>query len=705
MVKKFLKIAGVKTQAEFYKKYPSEEAFFRAHPEARDLVNQKMAYGGMYAYNRGGSYPSYQGDIGSSTVTTVPPLRQQYDDDAAWQEALFNYAASQQQPSSFIGPMQDASSNVLSSSIPAEMFYSNIDAVPQLLPSYAEPVASQYKGVSIVDMLASKGKSDFKTRKEIAKALGIKGYKGTADQNLQMISLLNQNPDALNQVYTSTPSQTSSLVTPLSSDTSRQQASSVPSVVTPSTATTNNFSIQYPETFRYSSNKNDGFSMLLPGAAVVGAGAAGLYGLNKAAKASVSAAKNAAALTKASLTTDDIIKMAQKTGREAETWQLLKARGMSDFDIAKSLKGIKFKGSGSAGVPEEYIDILKGGLNKLTAAQELEIKNIENAKRLIQVYKDQGLARTPELLNKVSKLVPNPAKAATLLKGVGFPKTAVEAASKASKVEKTLGLGSRIAEGINAFGKLKYVEPLVNFYRGFVKEDGGESDYSGTYSGGVYYQEGGAYVPHYGDNAYGVLPKYGMGAMGVPPAMYGMGMKDGGQNNTLQKFVNAGYNLDYLAQGGPTYSKNTVYNHQGIVPAFDWLKEGGPTFSKHTGYPHQKYVPALDWLQEGGTPISADGAQQQGPDPQQVMQAVSQMLQQGIEPGQILQELVKTGVPQEMAQQIIQQIMQQMQGIQQQFQQAGPMMKSGGLVKGSVHDVSEKDVQDLINKGYKIQYL
>jgi hypothetical protein len=41
MVHKFLRIAGVKTKGEFYKKYPSEAAFFKAHPEAR-----KMAEGG-----------------------------------------------------------------------------------------------------------------------------------------------------------------------------------------------------------------------------------------------------------------------------------------------------------------------------------------------------------------------------------------------------------------------------------------------------------------------------------------------------------------------------------------------------------------------------------------------------------------------------------------------------------------------------------
>lgn len=42
MKKQFLKIAGVNSEAAFYKKYPTEEAFFAAHPEAR-----KMAMGGM----------------------------------------------------------------------------------------------------------------------------------------------------------------------------------------------------------------------------------------------------------------------------------------------------------------------------------------------------------------------------------------------------------------------------------------------------------------------------------------------------------------------------------------------------------------------------------------------------------------------------------------------------------------------------------
>ena len=42
MKKEFLKIAGVKSEKDFYKKYPTEEAFFKAHPEALKM----MAKGG-----------------------------------------------------------------------------------------------------------------------------------------------------------------------------------------------------------------------------------------------------------------------------------------------------------------------------------------------------------------------------------------------------------------------------------------------------------------------------------------------------------------------------------------------------------------------------------------------------------------------------------------------------------------------------------
>jgi hypothetical protein len=40
MKAKFLKIAGVKNEEQFYKKYPTEAAFFKAHPDAKKQIKK-----------------------------------------------------------------------------------------------------------------------------------------------------------------------------------------------------------------------------------------------------------------------------------------------------------------------------------------------------------------------------------------------------------------------------------------------------------------------------------------------------------------------------------------------------------------------------------------------------------------------------------------------------------------------------------------
>jgi len=48
MKSKFLKIAGVKSDKAFYKKYPTEAAFFKAHPEAKESI-KKAQWGDLLA--------------------------------------------------------------------------------------------------------------------------------------------------------------------------------------------------------------------------------------------------------------------------------------------------------------------------------------------------------------------------------------------------------------------------------------------------------------------------------------------------------------------------------------------------------------------------------------------------------------------------------------------------------------------------------
>ena len=69
---------------------------------------------------------------------------------------------------------------------------------PQIPVGYTpQPAAPQYSGVSIVDYLnqnPSAGRSDYASRKQLAEQLGIKGYRGTAQQNLQMLAMLQGKP-------------------------------------------------------------------------------------------------------------------------------------------------------------------------------------------------------------------------------------------------------------------------------------------------------------------------------------------------------------------------------------------------------------------------------------------------------------------------------------------------------------------------------
>jgi len=75
MIKKFLKIAGVKNEQEFYKKYPTEAAFFKAHPNAKDLKKHKK--GGelkkldqLTRFQDGG-----ESEIGSYMETLTPDVQ------------------------------------------------------------------------------------------------------------------------------------------------------------------------------------------------------------------------------------------------------------------------------------------------------------------------------------------------------------------------------------------------------------------------------------------------------------------------------------------------------------------------------------------------------------------------------------------------------------------------------------------------------
>lgn len=76
-------------------------------------------------------------------------------------------------------------------------------------PAQPTPDKSEYKGNSIVDYLNSIGEaSDFSARKKLAVKYGISNYKGTASQNLQLLSLMRSNSSVPSQPTVTTPTVT-----------------------------------------------------------------------------------------------------------------------------------------------------------------------------------------------------------------------------------------------------------------------------------------------------------------------------------------------------------------------------------------------------------------------------------------------------------------------------------------------------------------
>jgi hypothetical protein len=92
MKAKFLKIAGVKNEEQFYKKYPTEAAFFKAHPEAKKQI--KKAEVGSYIggeQDAVADYQSYQDYANlvplSITGQTQEQIRAEQEKQAAAQQA------------------------------------------------------------------------------------------------------------------------------------------------------------------------------------------------------------------------------------------------------------------------------------------------------------------------------------------------------------------------------------------------------------------------------------------------------------------------------------------------------------------------------------------------------------------------------------------------------------------------------------------
>ena len=106
-----------------------------------------------------------------------------------------------------------------------------------------------------------------------------------------------------------------------------------------------------------------------------------------------------------------------------------------------------------------------------------------------------------------------------------------------------------------------------------------------------------------------------------------------------------------------------------------WSRMGGKDSKKA----NDPFSP-LYWHKKFGT--WEDGGEQQSPQ-QQVAQMISQALQQGAQPQQVVQMLVEQGVPQEQAIQMVQQVTQSMQQ---------PQMEYGGLFGNPLNEMPDENL-------------
>lgn len=206
------------------------------------------------------------------------------------------------------------------------------------------------------------------------------------------------------------------------------------------------------------------------------------------------------------------------------------------------------------------------------------------------------------------------------------------------------------------------------------------------------------------------------GGVGQQPSMqmYGGAYKHGGYYGNVPQHGNPGVYADGTSG---TSSAGQSFEYGGL---YKFIGGGDPSEEMMPPFPEQ-------------APSQGGGGGQGQFDQQQVIQAVFQMLQEGIPPEQIMQQLIQGGVPQEIAQQLIQMVMQQVQGggaeggqegmgggepngVQQPQAPAGPEqgmqgmpmpggMARGGMTTGWEGEVTMQQLNELRKKGVKFDII
>lgn len=348
---------------------------------------------------------------------------------------------------------------------------------PQMPTGYTpQPAAAapQYSGVSIVDYLSqnpSMGGYDYASRKQLAAKMGIKGYRGTAQQNLQMLAMLQGKP------YAGATGARGAGAAPKATKEEREAYNEAQGQQNPyvaiDPATGNPYAFNAPVEGTGSDDSGSSYAPWALGAA----GAAGLGGLGYGA-----------------------YKMYRGRGANAAKGPLgLPSTAQKLLPSSEMAKASQFRSNVNAG-KSILSDINKKGfytVDDVKALKNAGYKNIEGM-----------MSQFPKGARQAATTAAEAKKAASFAKNI---RNAIPLGQKAAKFTKA---GEGLRSALRAGWSAAKATPAFKLFR---REDGGD-----TYSAGVFYNQGGGYP--YGGSTYGQMPQAGY----LPQYMYGMGMQDGG---------------------------------------------------------------------------------------------------------------------------------------------------------------------------------
>lgn len=421
-----------------------------------------------------------------------------------------------------------------------------------------------YKGVSVADFLATQNKAaDYASRKELAKQLGIKGYRGTPSQNAQLMAMIQENPDVL-----STYGDFAGYGVP--PVTGRQ--SPIGTYNVPQYLKAPEDQMQGIDPWQYFRGNDQTAAAATPivdeAGNVVGTAPTtspsrgGVYGGDIAALGSALGFASVLGgyhlwqeMQDAKFDKTKVLNAVKNRGfRQPDDMAKLIKSGMKPAEAAEALKGYKFqKGYAADALQKIESEVTSHALNKgkdLAKESYQAYKNrFKTAKPVLQELKTTGV-RQANTLQQLREAGLTQQEAQQALKGLKFaPETA-----------KALGLGSRIAKNLEGFME---ANKMGQFLKGAVKAFREEGGPVGYYDDGG--QWGGTFIPEYGQFAYGgfhsEIPRVFNQPVDRPnKAMYGMGMASGGQMPQWlaeRRFAAAG-NTDMMHEYG--YANGGQYN-------------------------------------------------------------------------------------------------------------------------------------------------